>query len=650
MKNIFALMLMGLTVSAQQPDPSERFYQAIRNDDLVTLRVLVKDFGTGTKDASGQSPLIIAAAFGSPGAVQLLVAAGADVNVVSNAGTTALHMAAREPKKVRLLLDHGANVDVKSLLGRTPLLVAASMNGNVETVKMLLEKGAAINATDNSGETPLIGAASVDDEAIVSLLLSHGADVKVHANVGTSSTALMAAAYGENVELVKLLLSKGADPNAVSADKSGTVKNGPVQFGNNTALHMAVSGGNADTVKLLLDTGVKVDARDIRGMTPLMWAVSTDRPVAAIVRLLLQKGADPSLRSKLGETALDWARKFNNPAVLAEFKLEPIRESPRAPQRNGQRTFREAVELSIPTLRDASARVQTDGGCVACHAQPITAIAVDAAASRAWKTERPQSEAAQAMASLSNNMQNLLQARESGGTPDTQLYAMLMMSSLKMPSSLATDAFMRFLTATQRQAGNWRGVGGTRAPMQDGDFSRTAMAIRAMATYGTPSHKSEFAQHIERAAGWLRRQTPRSTEDRVMQLLGLKWANTATQMRETRTRELIGTQQSDGGWAQTPFLDSDAYATGQVLYTLHEMGVPSSDPAVQRGTAFLLRSQNEDGSWYVKSRAMKIQPYFESGFPHGHDQWISQVGTAWAAVGLSISAPEEPLAKTAGAR
>ena len=91
---------------------------------------------------------------------------------------------------------------------------------------------------------------------------------------------------------------------------------------------------------------------------------------------------------------------------------------------------------------------------------------------------------------------------------------------------------------------------------------------------------------------------------------------------------------------QTPFLDSDAYATGQVLYTLHEIGVPATDPAVQRGTAFLLRTQNEDGSWHVKSRAMKIQPYFESGFPYGHDQWISQTATAWAVIGLCLTAPE----------
>ena len=59
-----------------------------------------------------------------------------------------------------------------------------------------------------------------------------------------------------------------------------------------------------------------------------------------------------------------------------------------------------------------------------------------------------------------------------------------------------------------------------------------------------------------------------------MQLLGLKWANANARAREGRTRELMAAQRPDGGWAQTPYLASDAYATGQVLYTLREMGVP----------------------------------------------------------------------------
>jgi hypothetical protein len=168
------------------------------------------------------------------------------------------------------------------------------------------------------------------------------------------------------------------------------------------------------------------------------------------------------------------------------------------------------------------------------------------------------------------------------------------------------------------------------------------MSIRTLSVYGTPALKAQNMQRIERAAGWLSRQTPLSTEDRVMQLLGLKWANADSKLRDTRTRELVALQRADGGWSQTPYLVSDAYATGQVLVTLRELEAATSDQALQRGAAFLLRTQSEDGSWYVKSRAMKIQPYFESGFPYSHDQWISQTGTAWAVMALS-QIPEEPV-------
>jgi hypothetical protein len=54
----------------------------------------------------------------------------------------------------------------------------------------------------------------------------------------------------------------------------------------------------------------------------------------------------------------------------------------------------------------------------------------------------------------------------------------------------------------------------------------------------------------------------------------------------------------------------------------------------RRGVAFLLSTQHEDGSWYVRSRSIPFQPYFESGFPHGHDQWISISATNWAAMAL----------------
>jgi hypothetical protein len=39
----------------------------------------------------------------------------------------------------------------------------------------------------------------------------------------------------------------------------------------------------------------------------------------------------------------------------------------------------------------------------------------------------------------------------------------------------------------------------------------------------------------------------------------------------------------------------------------------------------------------VKTRSLPIQPYFESGFPYGHDQWISSAATSWAAMALTLA-------------
>jgi len=60
----------------------------------------------------------------------------------------------------------------------------------------------------------------------------------------------------------------------------------------------------------------------------------------------------------------------------------------------------------------------------------------------------------------------------------------------------------------------------------------------------------------------------------------------------------------------------------------------------QKGVKYLLSTKAADGSWYVRSRAAKFQPYFESGFPYGHDQWISSMATGWAAAALTIAIDE----------
>jgi ankyrin repeat protein len=640
------LLILSLAVAPEQ-NAGENFYQSIRNNDLAALRSLIREYGAVATDSRGQTPLMFAAAFGSFEATRVLVDAGADVKAVSAAGLTALHLSAGagDIRKVRLLVDHGADIHARSQMGRTPLLVAAYTQGTSDIVAFLLSKGADTNAADAGGITPLVAAASVNDTASAKLLVERGADVNARANLGQAATALMAAAHNGNVELTRLLLARNASLNVISAPTTVVVKNGPVQFGSATALHFASLSGNSEVVKLLLSAGAEVDAQDVRGMTPLMWLVASDRPNLDILRMLLAKGSDISLRSKLDESAIDWARKFNNPAVLSELKLkaaavEPLQVLPN----RAATTPRTAVERSMPLLQLSSSGMVPKGGCIACHAQPITHMAVVLARDRGWSVgDSFPAESLETLRKLWINAdQPLLQGQEGGGTPDSLLYGSVALASAGDSPSWNTDVFVYHLISKQRADGNWHGVGSTRAPIQDGDFSRTAMSIRTLAVYGMPGRKAEIDLRVKRAANWLEAQTPLTTEDRVMQLLGLKWAGTSARVRENRMRELVAQQRAAGGWAQTPFLQSDAYATGQVLYTLREIGMSPTDPAFRRGVDYLLQTQRDDGSWYVKSRAMKIQPYFESGFPYGHDQWISSMATAWAAIGLSRSEYSPP--------
>src|SRR5687767_906663 len=148
---------------------------------------------------------------------------------------------------------------------------------------------------------------------------------------------------------------------------------------------MATSSGSLDVVQRLLAAGAAVNATDVRGMTPLMWAVATDRPDARLVRLLLAHGADASFRSPADETPIDWAKKFNNPLILSALSTMPSTPAPTGvlpASSNRPASARDAVARSLPLQRAASAGVVKDGGCSACHAGPLTAMAIDTARAR----------------------------------------------------------------------------------------------------------------------------------------------------------------------------------------------------------------------------------------------------------------------------
>jgi hypothetical protein len=194
----------------------------------------------------------------------------------------------------------------------------------------------------------------------------------------------------------------------------------------------------------------------------------------------------------------------------------------------------------------------------------------------------------------------------------------------------------------QRRPGNWHVGDASRAPIQESEIARTARGMRTLQLYGTPALKPEFQRRIARARDFILNAHAKTNDDFAMQLAGAHWAGAPRQKVEALGRALVALQRPDGGWGQNANLASDAYGTGEALWALHESGIINpSDAAYRRGVKFLLDTQWPDGSWHVRSRAPKFQPYFESGFPFGHDQWVSSMATGWAVMALAPAVEKE---------
>ena len=632
----FALFAAWLNASAQEP--RDNLYTAIRSNDLQRLKALLDEgVSANTEGPNKITPLMDAAAIGSVDAMKMLIERRADVNAVNTYGSTALMWSVTDAKKVRLLLDHGADVNVASRSGRTPLLVAAFANPSADVVRMLLAKGANVTVMDQRKVTPLNAATFGNDTATIRLLLDANADVNT-ADTFIGLTPLMNAAGNRNLSAVKLLLAKSANVNAVSKTQDlPKIQTGTVEFGGWTPLLMSVPFGPPDIARTLIEAGAKVNVQDYRGFTPLMLAVATDRYNPETVRLLLAHGADKQPKTRSGETASDWAHKFGDPAVLKALGGSPKAASPSVPLSAKLPDARTAVERSVRLLEKSTTQFFGRSNCFACHEQPAAAFAVGAARAKGIAVDEKASSERWAQLTAGVNATQLEGAAPLGGA-DNNLYLTEALVRSGYKPDRTTDLLAANLAAYQGGDGGWHLPGYSRSPLQDSDFSRTAMAIRALKTYGTPGRAAETRERIERAKQWLLHANAVTTEDLAMRLAGVAAAGASAAELRKLAEPILARQRPDGGFAQRDNFTSDAYATGMTLWALADAKViqPNQD-VYRKGVRFLLATQNADGSWHVSSRATKFQIYFESGFPYGHDQWISTMATGWAANALALS-------------
>ncbi len=642
-------VLSGQNKAAGNPQ-YDKLYATIRANDLDGLKVLLdQGAGAGMADDHGITLLMDAAETGSLDAMKLLIARGADVNAQNSFGSTALMWSAIDSKKVRLLLDHGADPNKVSRTGRTALLVAAfSSNPSAGIVRLLLARGADPKAVDQKGWTTLNAAALGNDTATIRILIDAGADVNAADLVGPNyfgSTPLMNAAQNGNLAAVKLLLAKGAKVNAVSSrEKFTQVKNGRIALGGFTPLMLAAPFGPPELIQILMDAGADVNAADIRGMTPLMLAIATDRQNAAIVKMLLAHGADVKPKTVTGETALDWANKMAaTPAIEAlngqklPAKIVPIASD--APD------VRTAVDRSVGLLEKSMATFFAKSGCYACHAQVVTDFAMSAARAKGVAVDEKASIARKLQTTIFLNLSGpgFMERQDLPGSPDIILFPLESLARTAYPPDRVTDYLVAQMAAMQWPEGRWHLGASSRTPIEDGDFTRTTLGIRALKTYGPPGRAPEMQARILRARQWLLHNPPLTTEDYDMRMVGVASAGSDPTTLRNLAKPIFDLERADGGWAQRGELSSDAYATGMTLWSLAEAGMlKPSDDIYRRGVNFLLSTQRADGSWYVASRALKLQPYFEGGFPYGPDQWISSMATGWATNALALALEPAP--------
>ena len=605
--------------------------------------------------AAGSPELLVGIRNGDYAQASKLLRAGADVNTADSDGTTALmhSIIESDAKMVKLLIDNGANVNAKNMLDSTALLYAVT---NLAKTRLLLDAGADVAVTTKRGVTPMsVAVTAFGSTPILKLLAAKGAKpedrlmtpvaqkgdleaIQFLLGIGVragDATTLAAAVTGRCEACVRLLVEKGASAKTVRPDGAGVL--------NETAKRAM-----PELSQFLLEHGASLDSKDREGFTLLQQAVlSMEAPADRdrMVEWLLSKGVDPNATNDRGNTAYLLAARVGIASTLELLKkagaMEVKEDFPKPD--GGAKTVDAALKKILPLIETSGEAVFRSRGCVSCHNNSLPAMTVALARKKGFaiNEEQAKKELAFAAATDMPYLEPMRLGSTIGGGADTLGYTLMGMAAAGYPADALTDAHIHYFSNYQLGDGSWRTTS-YRPPEEYGAFTTTAVVLRAIKLYPIPGRREEFADRIARAKRWLISAKASSEEERAMQLNALADAGASASERAPFVKALAAAQNSDGSWSVLAGIPGEAYATGEALYALHNAGeVSTSDPVYQRGVQWLLRNQLADGSWFMATRAVPVQPHtFESGYPHGWHQFASDGASSWAAMALLATLPD----------
>ena len=291
------------------------------------------------------------------------------VNVLNKSGWTALYTAMKwspQPRKLaELLIKAGADVNIQGKNGETPLQRATKFS-NVTVAEFLLTvPGIDLHVRNRQGETALdiaiqyvncvvveriLAKAQMNDdekqpirERLVSRLIKvqehTGSITFMYCDAYTDRTIFHFCAQFNLIELMKHILRIPAKVPVGVRDRES-----------NTPLHLAVQAGHLEMVQLLLEQGASTEDRNENNQTPRCLAAFNDNQEK--MKLLLEQSNSTGVRHEKHETPLHGGVLFydeKNSAVMQDdhlHRMETILKNTRIDDDIGKTLSTEREELS----------------------------------------------------------------------------------------------------------------------------------------------------------------------------------------------------------------------------------------------------------------------------------------------------------------
>lgn len=284
------LLRMGANIAAENKDGKNILHLAAEAGDAAALRILIEEGGAAylhkpTNNDDRITPLQAAILAKAEDAAEVMIAAGAPVNIANAKGISPLQSAAETGHAglvLSLVVNGGADVNYRSPDDGMSALHIAAAHQHTNAMRLLIALGADAHMPDAKTRTPLnISAWCGSLDGVKLLMEETPAETDADAAAQSRVQALFDALFYAHDEVAEYMIDSG------KIDMNRRARDGE------TLLQAALQGGRSDMAEKIIGAGASVNDVNAKGVSPLLLCAMRNLVVPAT--LLLSKGANPNL-------------------------------------------------------------------------------------------------------------------------------------------------------------------------------------------------------------------------------------------------------------------------------------------------------------------------------------------------------------------